>query len=122
MKKNQFFALLAGTVGGLLFAVGMCMCLLPEWNAFDQGVAVAAAGGVILAALAIVGTAKSHKQRRAIPWKTVGKVVFGVAAALVLGLGMCLVMVWEQMLFGIAVGIAGIILLMCLLPICRGLK
>lgn len=30
MKKNQFVALLVGTVGGLLFSLGMCMCLLPE--------------------------------------------------------------------------------------------
>ena len=34
MKKSAFVNLMIGTVGGLLFALGMCMCLLPEWNAF----------------------------------------------------------------------------------------
>ena len=31
-----------GTVGGLLLAIGLCMCLLPEWNAFTPGVILAA--------------------------------------------------------------------------------
>ena len=48
MKKNQFIALLAGTVGGLLFSLGMCMCLLPEWNAFKPGVVFGALGMMIL--------------------------------------------------------------------------
>ena len=34
MKKSTFVNLIIGTIGGLLFALGMCMCLLPEWNAF----------------------------------------------------------------------------------------
>ena len=29
MKKKNFVSLLFGTVGGILFALGMCMCLLP---------------------------------------------------------------------------------------------
>ena len=36
MKKSTFINLLVGVVGGLLFALGMCMCLLPEWNAFQN--------------------------------------------------------------------------------------
>ena len=27
-----------GTVSGVLFAVGMCIALLPEWGAFNQGI------------------------------------------------------------------------------------
>ena len=38
MKKSAFVNLMIGTVGSLLFALGMCMCLLPEWNAFEIGV------------------------------------------------------------------------------------
>jgi len=33
MKKQTFISILVGVVGGLLFSLGMCMCLLPEWNA-----------------------------------------------------------------------------------------
>ena len=122
MKKNQFIALLVGTVGGLLFALGMCMCLLPEWNAFNEGVVSTAAGAVILIILAIVSRIKSGKPRKPINWKVVGKVVYGTAAALVLGVGMCLIMVWNLMLPGILVGVVGIIMLLCLIPMCIGLK
>ena len=59
--KSVFVNLLLGVVGGLLFAIGMCMCLLPEWNAFNQGVIVTAIGAVILLALAIVNRVKSGK-------------------------------------------------------------
>ena len=122
MKKNQFIALLVGTVGGLLFALGMCMCLLPEWNAFHEGVVSTAAGAVILIILAIVSRVKSGKPRKPIHWKVVGKVAYGTVAALVLGVGMCLIMVWNLMLPGILVGVVGIIMLLCLIPMCIGLK
>ena len=48
MKKRNFAYLLLGVVGGLLFALGMCMCLLPEWNAFKPGVVVTALGALVL--------------------------------------------------------------------------
>ncbi len=41
MTKKNFMFLAMLVAGGLLFALGMCMCLLPEWNAFVPGVAVA---------------------------------------------------------------------------------
>ena len=33
MKKKDFITLIMSTVGGILFALGMCMALLPEWGA-----------------------------------------------------------------------------------------
>ena len=122
MKKSVFVNLLVGVVGGLLFAIGMCMCLLPEWNAFNQGVVVAAVGAVILLALAIVNRVKSGKPAQKPNWKLIGKIAFGVLGSLVLGLGMCMIMVWEMMLLGIVVGVVGIVLLLCLIPMCVGLK
>lgn len=54
MKKKNFVSMIMGAVGGILFALGMCMCLLPEWNAFTQGVVVAAVGLVVLLIMLIV--------------------------------------------------------------------
>jgi len=122
MKKNQFIALLVGTVGGLLFALGMCMCLLPEWNAFNEGVVAIAVGTVILLALIIVSRIKSGKPRKPTNWKLVGKIAYGAVSALVLGVGMCMIMVWNLMLPGILVGVVGIVMLLCLIPMCIGLK
>lgn len=121
MKKSTFLNLIIGVVGGLLFSVGMCCCLLPEWNAFDQGVIIAGIGAVILLIQAIVAFVKSGKKIK-IDWKLTGKVLFGILGALVLGVGMCMIMVWNMMLWGIVVGIVGIVLLLCLIPMCIGLK
>ena len=38
MKKETLLEIILGTIGGLVFAIGMCMCLLPEWNMFTAGV------------------------------------------------------------------------------------
>lgn len=38
MKKSSFVAMIMGTIGGIFFALGMCMALIPEWNAFQPGV------------------------------------------------------------------------------------
>ena len=54
--------------------------------------------------------------------KAVGSVLFGAVGALVLGVGMCMVMIWSMMIPGILVGIVGIILLLCLIPLVKGLK
>lgn len=122
MKKNQFITLLIGVVAGLIFALGMCMCLLPEWNAFTPGVVLTAIGGVILAVMGIIALVKSSKNRQPINWKMVGKIAFGVVAALILGLGMCMIMVWNLMLPGILVGIVGVIMLLFLIPMFLGFK
>lgn len=30
MKKSSFFAMMLGTVSAVMFAIGMCMALIPE--------------------------------------------------------------------------------------------
>lgn len=121
MKKTTFVNLIVGTVGGLLFSLGMCMCLLPEWNAFQVGMACTALGGVILLIQSITAWVRSGRKIK-INWKITGKVLFGIFGALVFGAGMCLIMVWNLMLPGIALGIVGILLLLMLIPMFLGLK
>lgn len=123
MKKENFVTLILATIGGILFAVGMCMCLLPEWNAFTQGVVISAVGIVVLIAMLIVRRKMKGKPAIKITGKAVGTVALGIVGALVLGVGMCMVMVWESLMVpGIIVGIIGIVLLLCLIPLCKGLK
>lgn len=121
MKKSTFVNLILGTIGGLLFSLGMCMCLLPQWNAFKPGVVCTAAGAVLLLIQGLVAWIRSGRKIK-INLKLAGKVLYGIFAALVLGVGMCMIMVWNLMLPGIAVGILGIVLLMMLIPMCVGLK
>ena len=122
MKKKNFVSLVMGTVGGILFALGMCMCMLPQWNAFTQGVVVSAVGAVVLLAMLVVRREMEGKPAVRLNGKAVATVLLGVVGALVLGVGMCMVMVWNMLMWGIVVGIAGIVLLICLIPLCRGLQ
>lgn len=121
MKKKDFVRLVLGVVGALLFSVGLCMCLLPEWNAFREGVAVTAAGGAVLLILAWL-LLKGRKTEKKINWKLVGKALYGTVSALVLGVGMCFVLVWQQLVLGIAIGVVGIVMLLMLIPMFVGLK
>lgn len=122
MKKKNFVSMIMGTVGGILFAIGMCMCLLPEWNAFSQGVVSALAGLVLLLVMLLVRRKMEGKPTIELNAKAIGTVALGIIGALVLGVGMCLVMVWNMLVPGIIVGIVGIVLLLSLIPICKGLK
>ena len=123
MEKKNFITLIIGVIGGLLFSLGMCMCLLPEWGVFNHGVVITAIGAVVLLITYIVYRKMSGKNKRKINWKIVGKVAYGVFASLVLGVGMSMIMVFENMmLLGILVGIVGIVLLLFLIPMCIGLK
>lgn len=123
MSRKRFVTLLLGFIGGILFALGMCMCLISEWNAFLPGIAVGAAGVIVLLILLIVRRRQQGKP--AISWnaKAMGAIALGILGALALGVGMCMSMVWEGLMVpGILVGILGLALLFFLIPILRGLK
>ena len=123
MKKENFITLVMGTVGGLLFALGMCMALLPEWNAFTPGVICGAVGVAVLLVMVLIRRRMLGKEPVKISGKTVGIVLYAVFATLVFGAGMCMTMVWEGLLvWGILVGIVGIVLLLGLIPLCKGIK
>ena len=48
--------------------------------------------------------------------------VLGTVGGVLFALGMCMVMVWEMLVPGVIVGLVGIIALMALFPLCKGLK
>lgn len=122
MKKSTFVAMILGTIGGILFALGMCMTLIPEWNAFNQGIVMGVIGAVVLLIMVLVWRKMENKSPVRVSGKMIGTVLLGIIGALVLGVGMCLTMVWSNMIIGIIVGIVGIILLLCLIPLAKGLK
>ena len=117
MEKKNFVTLVIGVVGGVLFSLGMCMGLLPEWNMFNEGVGLGVAGAVVLLFTLLRYRKLSGKKPMKWNSKVVGKVIFAIFAFLVFGLGMSMVMVFEGiMLYGILVGVVGIVLLLCLIP------
>ena len=122
MKKKDFVTLMMSVVGGILFALGMCMALLPEWNAMPQGVVIGAIGLVVLLVMLLVRRKMDGKPAIVFSGKAIATTLFGIFSTVVFGIGMCMTMVWNMMIPGIAVGIVGILLLLCLIPVCKGLK
>lgn len=122
MKKSTFVAMILGTIGGILFALGMCMALIAEWNAFLPGVIMGVAGAVVLLVMVLVWRKMENKAPMKLSGKIIGAALIGIAGALLFGVGMCLAMVWSNMVAGIIIGIVGIVVLLCLIPFIKGLK
>ena len=122
MKKSSFTALLLGTLSGVLFAIGMCMALIAEWNAFTPGVVLGCAGVVLGIATMLIWRKMEHKAPCHLSGRHVRAVLLGVAGAMLLGVGMCFCMVWQRMLPGMLIGVVGIVLLVCLIPLLKGVK
>lgn len=84
---------------------------------------VGAVGSVELLITFIAYRKMSGKQPVKLNAKVVGKTIYGIFAVIVFGVGMSMVMALENMMLpGILVGIVGIVLLLCLIPMCFGLK
>ena len=123
MKKSTFVSMILGTIGGILFALGMCMGLVEEWNARNEGIIMGVIGLVVLFIMVAVWRKMENKEPIKLSGKAIGATLIGIVGALLLGVGMCLTMVWSgYMVVGIIVGIVGIVVLLCLIPFIKGLK
>lgn len=121
MKKSNFVALILGTIGIVFFALGMCMALIPEWGMFNQGIVCGVIGLVVLLATLLIWRKMEGKAPVKLSAKTVGTVVVAVLGALLLGVGMCLTMVFDHFVLGIVIGIVGIVVLLMLIPLTKGI-
>ena len=127
MKKETLLEIILGTIGGLIFAIGMCMCLITEWDLFKAGVVVAVVGFIVL--LCIIPIYRSNhprKQHDPINWGIIFTWVIGVVGVLIMGFGMSKVMVEDpnqtDLLIGIGTGIVGLIICVLNYPIYAYLK
>lgn len=118
MKKETLFEIILGTIGGLVFAVGMCMCLIEEWNLLKAGIVVSIVGFLILLCIIPVYR-KLHprKEHAPINWGIVIAWTIGIVGALIMGFGMSKVMTGDpsqtDLIMGIICGVIG--LLICVL-------
>ena len=122
MKKSNFVARILGTIGIVLFALGMVVTLTGEFGTMNQGVVLGVAGLVVLLADLIIWRRMEGKAPIKITGKTLGTVALAILGALLFGIGMCLTMVFGKMMLGIVIGLLGIVLLLMLNPLTRGLK
>lgn len=122
MKKSNFVALILGTIGGVFFALGMCMTLLPEWGMGTQGIVCGVIGLAVLLATLLIWRKMEHKAPIKLSGKTLAGVFVGILGALLLGVGMCLCLLDPaRMVVGIVVGVVGIVVLLMLIPLLKGI-
>lgn len=127
MKKETLLEIILGTIGGLVFAIGMCMCLLPEWDMFTAGVVVAIIGFVILLSIIPIYR-KSHpkKKRGPINLGIVFTWTIGVVGSLIMGFGMSKILVGDasktDMIVGLITGVVGLIICVLNYPIYAYIK
>ena len=106
MKKETLLEIILGTIGGLVFAIGMCMCLLPEWDMFTSGVVVAIIGFIILLCIIPIYK-KTHpkKKRGPINIGIIFTWTIGVIGSLIMGFGMSRILVGDASKTDMIVGL-----------------
>ena len=110
------------TISAVFFALGMCMALIPEWNAFRQGIVFGVIGLVLGLLTIIIYRKMTNKAPAEISGRMILTILAGIAGVLVFGCGMCFTMVWNNMVLGIILGLIGILILLMLIPLIKGIE
>ena len=98
------------------------MALIAEWEMRQQGTICGVVGLVVLLADLLIWRRMEGKEPIHISGKTLSITALSVFGALLLGVGMSLCMVFGYMVQGIVIGLLGILALLCLIPLAKGLK
>ena len=127
MKKETLLEIILGTVGGLIFAIGMTMCLIPEWDLLLPGVVVSVIGVIVL--LCIIPIYKKDKPKKApkaIDWGLVLTFAVGIIGSLIMGFGMSKIMVGTpdkmDIIIGMITGVVGLLVCVLNYPVYSYLK
>ena len=122
MKKSSFIALIFGIVSDVLFGLGLCMTLLPEWNMFREGIICGSCGLVLgLITLFVWCRIEGKKLPKECGMNTF-RIMYTILAVFVFGVGMSMCMVWQNILWGTIIGLVGIFMLIAVIPMLKGLK
>ena len=128
MKKETLLEIILGTIGGLIFAIGMCMCLIVEWNLFTVGVVVSIVGFAILLCIIPIYR-KEHPKKinnKKTDWGLVLTWTIGIVGSLIMGFGMSRIMVGSpekmDIVIGIITGVVGLLICVLNYPIYAYLK
>ena len=128
MKKETLLEIILGTIGGLVFAIGMCMCLITEWDLFTVGIVISIIGFITLLCIIPIYR-KEHPKKvsnKKTDWGLVLTWVIGVVGSLIMGFGMSKIMVGNpekmDMIIGMITGVVGLLICVLNYPIYSYLK
>lgn len=128
MKKETLLNIIIGTIGGLTFSIGMCMCLVKEWDMLISGVIVSLIGFIVL--LMIIPIYKKNhkkvKKEKSVDYGLVLTWIIGIIGSLVMGFGMSKIMVGnaskEDALLGLITGVFGLVVCVLNYPVYSYIK
>lgn len=128
MKKDTLLEIILGTIGGLIFAIGMCMCLIPEWDLLVAGIIVSVIGFIILLCIIPVYR-KEHPKKvnnKKIDSGLILTWLIGIVGSLIMGYGMSKIMVGNfektDLIIGMIAGVIGLLICVLNYPIYSYLK
>ena len=128
MKKETLLEIILGTIGGLIFAIGMCMVLINEWNMLKEGIIVGIIGFIVLLCIIPVYRKDHPKKKKTEPtnWGIVATWIIGIVGSLIMGFGMSKIMVGEastsDMIVGLITGVVGLVICVLNYPIYAYIK
>lgn len=122
MKNKDFISMILGTLSGIPFALGMCMVLLQEWQAMVPGIILGVVGLLGILVTILVRRKMENKPMLNLNLRTIAISLFGIISAMIFGIGVVMSIEWGMMIWGVTVGITGIILLMFLIPMVKGFE
>ena len=127
MKKETLLEIILGTLGGIIFAIGMCMCLIAEWDLLKLGIILGIIGFIILLCIIPVYRINHPKKKlKSINWSIAFTWIVGIIGSLLMGFGMSKVMVGNptktDLLLGIVIGIIGLLICVLHYPVYAYLK
>ena len=128
MKKDTLLEIILGTIGGLVFAIGMCMALVEDWDMLVPGIVTGVIGFIILLCIIPVYR-KTHPKKvsnKKTDWGIVLTFVVGIVGSLIMGFGMSKIMVDTpdkmDLIIGMITGVVGLLICVLNYPIYSYLK
>ena len=128
MKKETLQEIILGTIGGLIFAIGMTLCLIPEWDLLSVGVVVSIIGFIVLLCIIPIYR-KEHPKKVNNKKVDLGLVltwVVGIIGSLIMGFGMSKIMVDTpdkmDLIIGMITGVVGLLVCVLNYPVYSYLK
>lgn len=127
MRKETLLEIILGTIGGIVFAIGMCMCLISECNVFIPGIVVSIIGFIVLLCIIPIYRGSHPKKKHGpINWGIALTWIIGLVGSLIMGFGMSKMMVEtassSDMIVGLVTGIIGLVICVLNYPIYSYIK
>lgn len=120
MKKENFITLILVCLAVLFFGIGFC--LVSIWESRTSGILLGILGLFLIWITYLLR--RKMQGKPPIQWngKMLFRIVFGCIGLCIFGWGVCLSLTSpNDMVQGILIGIVGLVLLICLIPLCKGL-